>query len=124
MAALDHDNSIIFEEMLPTSSQNLKAAVDAFAEGKMVVFEDNTLAAWPYRVLARRANEVVVADPLHNHWIAQDEKSNDIAAAPKLPQLLRAGLDPSGASQQPAVAAIQGDGALLPSYQWRGGAVQ
>jgi len=35
---------------------------------------------------------VVVADPLHNHWIAGDEKSNDITAARKIAQLLRAGL--------------------------------
>ncbi len=35
---------------------------------------------------------MVVADPRHNHWIAGDEKSNDVTAARKLAQLLRAGL--------------------------------
>ena len=39
MAVLNQDDGIIFEETLPTSSQNLKAAVGAFAEGKRVVFE-------------------------------------------------------------------------------------
>ena len=92
MAVLNQDDSIIFEETLPTSSQNLKAAVGAFGETKTVVFEESTIAAWAYRVLARCADEVVVADPLHNHWIAGDEKSNDITAARKLAQLLRAGL--------------------------------
>jgi len=92
MAVLDQDNSIIFEETLPTSSRNLKAAVGAFTEGKSVVFEESTLAAWAYRILARCADEVVIADPWHNHWIAQDEKSNDITVARKLAQLLRAGL--------------------------------
>jgi len=92
MAVLDQDNRIIFEETLPTSCQNLKAAIGAFGETKTVVFEESTLAAWAYRVLARCADEVVVADPLHNHWIAGDEKSNDITASRKLAQLLRAGL--------------------------------
>ena len=111
MAVLDQDNSIIFEETLPTSSQNLTAAVSAFAEGKSVVFEESTLAAWAYRVLARCGDEVVVADPLHNHWIAQDEKGNDITAARKLAQLLRAGLGQSvpgisvmGTSLKPATS--------------------
>jgi len=92
MTVLDQDNSIIFEETLPTSSQNLKAAVGAFAEGKRVVFEESTLRAWAYRVLQPCAENVVVADPLHNHWIAGDEKSNDVTAARKLAQLLRGGL--------------------------------
>ncbi len=51
MVVLDQDNSIMFEETLPTSSQNLKAAVGAFGETKTVVFEESTLAAWAYRVL-------------------------------------------------------------------------
>ena len=38
------------------------------------------------------ADQVVVPDPLHSHWIAGDEKSNDETAARKLAQLLRAGL--------------------------------
>ena len=91
MAVLDQDNSIIFEETLPTSCRNLKAAVSAFAEGKSVVFEESTLAAWAFRVLQPCADRVVVADPLHNHWIAGDEKSNDVTAARKLAQLLRPG---------------------------------
>ena len=92
MAVLDQDNRIVFEETLPTSSRNLKAAVSAFAEGKSVVFEESTLAAWAFRVLLPCADRVVVADPLHNHGIAGDEKSNDVTAARKLAQLLRAGL--------------------------------
>jgi len=92
IAVLDQDNSIIFEETLPTSCRNLKAAVTAFAEGKSVVFEESTLAAWAFGVLQPCADRVVVADPLHNHWIAGDEKSNDVTAARKLAQLLRAGL--------------------------------
>ncbi len=51
MAVLDQDNRIVSEETLPTSCQNLKAAVSAFAEGKSVVFEESTLAAWAFRVL-------------------------------------------------------------------------
>jgi hypothetical protein len=43
-------------------------------------------------VLQPCADQVVVADPLDNHWIAGDEKSNDETAARKLAQLLRAGL--------------------------------
>ncbi len=66
--------------------------MSAFAEGKSVVFEESTLAAWAYRVLQPCAEKVVVADHLHNHWIAGDEKSNDITASRKLAQLLRAGL--------------------------------
>ena len=89
---MDQDNSIVFEQTLATSCQNLKAAIGAFIETKSVVFEESTLAAWAYRVLQPCAEKVVVADPLHNHWIAGDEKSNDITAARKLAQLLRAGL--------------------------------
>ena len=92
MAVLNQDDGIMFEETLPTSCQNLKAAIGAFSETKSVVFEESTLAAWAYRVLQPYAEKVVVADPLHNHWIAGDEKSNDITAARKLAQSLRAGL--------------------------------
>jgi len=92
MAVLNQDDNIIFEETLPTSCRNLRAAIGAFSETKSVVFEESTLAAWAYRVLQPCAEKVVVADPLHNHWIAGDEKSNDITAARKLAQLLRAGL--------------------------------
>jgi len=92
MAVLNQDDNIVFEETLLTSCQNLKAAIGAFRETKSVVFEESTLAAWAYRVLQPCAEKVVVADPLHNHWIAGDEKVNDIAAARKLAQLLRAGL--------------------------------
>jgi len=83
MAVLDQYNSIIFEQTLPTSCQNLQAAVSAFAEGESVVFEESTLAAWAYRVLQPCPDRVVVADPLHNHWIAGDEKSKAREAARK-----------------------------------------
>jgi hypothetical protein len=92
MSVLDQHNSSIFEQTLPTSCENLKAAVRAFAGRKRVVLEESTLAAWAYRVLEPCADQVVVADPLHNHWIAGDEKSNDETAAKKLAQSLRAGL--------------------------------
>ena len=68
----------MFEETLPSSSENLTAAVGVFSETKSVVSEESTLAAWAYRVLQPCAEKVVVAYPLHNHWFAGDEKSNDI----------------------------------------------
>ena len=61
MAVLDHDDSIMFEQTLPTSSQNLKAVVGAFSETQCVVFEESTLAAWAYQVLQPCAEKVVVA---------------------------------------------------------------
>ncbi len=39
MAVLNQDDGIIFEETLPTSCQNLKAAIGAFSETKSVVFD-------------------------------------------------------------------------------------
>ena len=89
ISVMDEQRSTIFEQTLPTSCQNLKAAVRAFAGRASVVFEESALAAWAYRVLEPCADQVVVADPLHNHWIAGDEKSNDETAARKLAQLLR-----------------------------------
>ena len=44
MAVLNQDDSIMFEETLPTSSQNLQAAIGAFSPTKNVVFEESTLA--------------------------------------------------------------------------------
>ncbi len=67
MAVLHQGGSIMFEETLPTSSQNLKAAMGAFSETQSVVFEESTLSAWAYRVLEGCGDEVVVADPLYNH---------------------------------------------------------
>jgi len=89
ISVMDEQRSTIFEQTLPTSCENLKAAVRAFAGRASVVFEESALAAWAYRVLEPCADQVVVADPLHNHWIAGDEKSNDETAARKLAQLLR-----------------------------------
>ena len=45
MSVLDQHNGTIFEQTLPTSCENLKAAVKAFAGRKRVVLEESTLAA-------------------------------------------------------------------------------
>jgi hypothetical protein len=46
MSVLDQHNSTIFEQTLPTSCENLKAAVKAFGGRKLVVLEESRLAAW------------------------------------------------------------------------------
>ena len=91
IAVLDENSSVLFEHSFTTSAANLRTVMEAITDPKRVVLEETTVAAWAYRVLRPHAEQVVVADPLHNRWIAGDESSDDTSAAYKLAQLLRGG---------------------------------
>jgi len=91
IAVLDENSSVVFEHSLATSAANLRTVMEAIADPKRVVLEETTVAGWAYRVLKPHAEQVVVADPLHNRWIAGDESSDDASAVYKLAELLRGG---------------------------------
>ncbi len=46
MAVLNQADGIIFEKTLPTSCQNLRAAIGAFSETNSVVFEETCPHLW------------------------------------------------------------------------------
>ena len=91
LAALDEESRLLWEQTRPTSGESLVRSVSALAGVKMLALEESTLADWAFRLLAPYA-QVIVADPRHNRWIVGDEKIDDLAAAGKLAELLRAGL--------------------------------
>jgi len=91
LAVVDQGNQVMFENTFPTSAENLRRVIDAIAGPKSVVLEESTIAAWAYRVIQPCAQQVIVADPVKNRWIAGDENVEDLSAARKLAQLLRGG---------------------------------
>jgi len=90
-AVVDGDCNVMFEETLTTSCENLREAMERIVAKKKVVFEESDLASWAYRVLEPHVDELIVADPKENHWIAKDQQIHDKLAARKLAKLLRGG---------------------------------
>jgi len=91
VAVVDDTETVLFEHTFPTSAENLIAVSETIADPKRVVLEETTVAAWAYRTLLPYAEQVIVADPCRNSWIARDESSDDASAARKLAKLLRGG---------------------------------
>jgi hypothetical protein len=91
MEVVNARGEVVFEQRRETSCQNLREAVSVVAGRKRVVLEESGLASWACRVLRPCVDEVIVADPWHNHLIAKDENLDDQQAARKLALLLRMG---------------------------------
>ena len=91
VCVLEGKGKVLFEESYRTSAENLVLVMNTLANPKRVVLEESDLAAWAWRVLQPHAQQVVVADPTRNKWIAGDENSSDLSSARKLAQLLRGG---------------------------------
>jgi transposase len=91
VCVLDGKGEVLFEQLFPTSAQNLVRVMKNLADPKRVVLEESDMAAWAFRVLQPHARQVIVADPTRNRWIAGDENVSDISSARKLAQLLRGG---------------------------------
>lgn len=90
-AVIEEDGTLRFESEVKTSTQSLIELLDAIAEPKQVVLEESTLAAWAWRTLGPHVSRLVVADPVHNAWIARAERNDDRSSAHKLADLLRGG---------------------------------
>jgi len=76
---------------LPTRVPALRAFVQATPRPRRVVFEEGPLAGWLYRNLRHDADEVSVADPRRNAYIAKDGDKSDPIDAHKLGELMQGG---------------------------------
>lgn len=74
-----------------TSEEQLIEAVGKVAGPRQLVVEESHLAQWVKMTLEPYVDRLVVCDPRHNRWIAQDDFSDDRTSAIKLAQLLLGG---------------------------------
>jgi hypothetical protein len=74
-----------------TSEKNLIEVVAKVEGPRHVVVEESHMAQWVKMTLEPYVDKLVVCDPRHNRWIAEEDFCDDRTSAIKLAQLLRGG---------------------------------
>ena len=75
----------------PTSEEQLIEIVSTVESPKQLVVEESHLAQWIKMVLEPYVDKLIICDPRHNRWIAQEDFANDRTSAIKLAELCRGG---------------------------------
>lgn len=91
IAFLSHNGAVISCKDYPTSAPELIDAVNSVKGYKKMVVEESQIADWFKRNLEPYVDEMIIADPKKNNWIAKAEHMNDKIAAIRLAHLLRGG---------------------------------
>lgn len=90
-AAFNEQGQMILHDTVPTSMKNVLEMIKKVKPPLAVVFEEGELADWLYRGLVHQVDQVVVADPFHNHLVYGTDHKDDLIDAEKLAMLLRGG---------------------------------
>ncbi len=91
LAVLNVSGKLVTEAVVETSAATVLDFLKGLRGQVEVTFEEGTHAAWLYDTLQRAKATVIVCDPRKNRLLRDGNKS-DRVDAPKLAQLLRAGL--------------------------------
>lgn len=91
IAFLSHNGALISCKDYPTSAPELINAINSVKGYKKMVVEESQVADWFKRTLEPYVDEMIVADPKKNAWIAKAEHMDDKIAALRLAELLRGG---------------------------------
>lgn len=89
--AFNEQGQLILHDTVPTSMENVLEMINKVKPPLAVVFEEGELADWLYRSLVHQVDQVVVADPWHNHLVYGTDQKDDLIDAEKLAMLLRGG---------------------------------
>jgi len=91
LAAMDETGHLLSCRFYPTTAPDLIDAVSQFRGPSRLVVEESHIADWIKRTLDPYVDELVVADPKINAWIAKGDTINDAIAAVRLAKLFRGG---------------------------------
>ena len=91
LAAVDEAGKVLSCRHCPTAAPALIEAVSRFKGQTRLVVEESHIADWIKRTLEPYVDQVVIADPKVNSWIANGENINDAIAAVRLAKLFRGG---------------------------------
>lgn len=91
VAVLASNGELSFCKNYPTSAPELIEAVNSVKGHKKMVVEESQIADWIKRTLYPYVDELIIADPKKNAWIAKAQHMNDKIAAIRLARLLKGG---------------------------------
>ena len=75
----------------PTSAEHLIDVISEVRGPKQLVVEESHMAQWVKSTLEPYVDKLIICDPRHNRWIAEDDFVDDRTSSIKLAQLLRGG---------------------------------
>lgn len=91
LAVLSTKGQIVSCKNYPTTAPDLIEAVCAVRGAKKLVVEESQIADWVKRTLSPYVDDLVIADPKVNAWIARSQHIDDNIAACRLARLLWGG---------------------------------
>jgi len=91
IAVMDSAGKLVMESVIETKAATILEFIEGIRGSLWVAFEEGTSAAWLYDLLKPYVAKVIVCDPRKNALLNTGNKS-DRVDAPKLSDLLRAGL--------------------------------
>ena len=90
-AVINESGNVLEQSSFQTSLENLIEVAEKVKKPLNIVFEEGELAGWLYRGLLGYADDIVVADPVHNRLIYGSDQKSDKLDPVKLANLLRGG---------------------------------
>ena len=91
LAVLSPKGQIVSCKNYPTTGHDLIEAVCAVSGSKILVVEESQIADWINRTLTPFVDQLIVANPKENAWIAKSKHIDDKVAACRLAKLLWGG---------------------------------
>lgn len=91
LAVISQEGEVIHCKNYRTGAPDLIAGVSAVPGRKTLVVEESQMADWVKRTLSPYVDELIIADPKVNSWIAKSQHMDDKIASTRLAKLLQGG---------------------------------